>query len=336
MKGATTLIRIRYLRAVLFLFMVAFSLVAAASVSAASSIVYQTRHVYGVTAHVVTVNLNDPRIRVTVNLSKGGIGTSETMQSFVSRLRPEAAITGTFFDTSTLHPVGDIVMDGRRVHAGPAGTGFAVLPDNTVDFKIRSYGRSLDWSDYRTVLCTGPTLLSRGRNALYPIAEGYRDSNLFALKPRTAVGVTRHNKLLLVAVNKPIYLRDMRSIMKHLGATDAVGLDGGSSSALFANGRHIVRPSRRLTNLLSVYRVSTPSPDVANRLAAKKIRLAAREATKRVVRSLAYVNRAKMNAAPQPVPAPVLLEPLAANNPPWRFRSALDEALKLASAVPEP
>ncbi len=63
----------------------------------ARSVVYEQRHLYGVTAHVVTVNLNDPHIRVTVNLSAGGIGRSETMNSFVSRLRPTAAITGTLW-----------------------------------------------------------------------------------------------------------------------------------------------------------------------------------------------------------------------------------------------
>ena len=242
------------------------------------SVVYEQRHLYGVTAHVVTVNLNDPHIRVTVNLSAGGIGRSETMDSFVARLRPTAAITGTFFDTRTLLPVGDIVTRGRKVYAGPAGTGFAIAADNTVDLKPRRYGRTVDWSDYRTVLCAGPTLLKNGRNALFPIAEGYRDSNLFAERPRTAVGMTRQNKMLLVAVNKPIYLRNMRQIMKGLGAVDAIGLDGGSSSALYAHGKVIVQPARRLTNLLTVYRTVAPSRHVAQRLAGKPIvRMAGRK-----------------------------------------------------------
>jgi len=276
------------------------------TLAASRSVFYEQRHVYGVTAHLVTVNLNDPYIRVTVNLSRGGIGSSETMKSFVSRLQPAAAITGTFFDTRTLVPVGDIVARGRLVYAGPAGTGFAVTPGNTVDLKPRQYGRSVDWSDYRTVLCTGPTLLSRGRNALYPIAEGYRDSSLFALRPRTAVGVTRHNKMLLVAVNKPIYLRDMRNIMKHLGAVDAVGLDGGSSSALYAHGKTIVKPGRRLTNLLAVYRTRTPSPYVTRRLAGHKIRVAAKKATSRVTISVAAVKKTSVKPAPKKAPVRTL------------------------------
>src|SRR5690606_16548882 len=95
----------------------------------ARSVVYELRHPYGVPTHVVTVNLNDPRIRVTVNTARGGIDRAEPFASFIHRLGPEAAITGTFFDGATLLPVGDIVARGKTLYRGPAGTGFAVRPD---------------------------------------------------------------------------------------------------------------------------------------------------------------------------------------------------------------
>jgi hypothetical protein len=241
----------------------------------ARSVVYELRHPYGVPAHVVTVNLNDPRIRVTVNTARGGIGHAERFSSLIHRLMPDAAITGTFFDNATLLPVGDIVARGKQVYRGPAGTGFAVRADNTVDFQPRKWGRTYDWSDFETVLCTGPTLLRNGQNALFPIAEGYKDPSLWALRHRTAVGITKHNKLLLVTVNRPIYLRNMRNIMKKLGAVEAVGLDGGTSSGLYGGGQIRVRPGRSLTNILTVYRVKQPSTHVAQRLQAERdIRLA--------------------------------------------------------------
>lgn len=220
----------------------------------AAGVVYQTRHAYGVTAHVVTVNLNDPRIAVKVGLARRGIGHSETMASMMRRMQPEAAITGTFFCTSSLLPVGDIVTSGRRLYAGPAGTGFCVSSENTVKFKPRKFGRTVRWKGFDTVLCTGPTLLRGGRNVLCPRSEGYRDGSLWAMRPRTAVGLTRANKMLLVCVEKPVHLGLMLKVMRSLGCVDALGLDGGSSSALYCEGNLVVRPARRLTNVLMVTR----------------------------------------------------------------------------------
>lgn len=255
---------------------------AARSAPPARSVVYELRHPYGVPTHVVTVNLNDPRIRVRVNTARGGIGHAERFSSMIHRLMPEAAITGTFFDGATLLPVGDIVTRGKTIYRGPAGTGFAVRADNSVLFQPRDWGRTYDWSDFETVLCTGPTLLLNGRNALFPKAEGYKDRSLWALRPRAAVGITKHNKLLLVSVTRPIHLRNMRNIMKKLGVVEAVGLDGGTSTGLYAGGKMRVRPGRTLTNVLTVYRVKRPSMDVVQRLKEEHATLlAARKANRK-------------------------------------------------------
>lgn len=221
---------------------------------AAQSVVHRVQRVHGVTAHVVTVNLNDPRVNVSVTVPRQGFGSSEPFGSFIHRTMPAAAITGTFFSTHSLLPVGDIVTKGQTRYRGPAGTAVCFTAGNKVRFVPRKWGRTYDWSEYETVLCTGPTLLRRGVKALYPRSEGYRDPSLFALRPRTAVGLTKHNKLLLVVVNRPIHLRTMMGVMRDLGAVEAAGLDGGSSSALYANGRTLVSPGRRLTNVLTITR----------------------------------------------------------------------------------
>ncbi|HEY3414187.1 MAG TPA: phosphodiester glycosidase family protein [Armatimonadota bacterium] len=239
-------------------------------------VVAQTHRVHGVTAQVVTVNLNDPHLAVTVGLARGGIGHSESMASMMRRMQPAAAITGTFFCVRSLLPVGDIVRNGRTVYRGPAGTGFCAFASNTLDFHPRRYGRTIHWRNRDTVLCTGPTLLRKGRNVLSPRDEGYRDGSLWALRPRTAVGWTRANKMLLVCVTRPIHLRTMTGIMKALGCKEALGLDGGSSCALYANGRLCVRPGRRLTNVLMVIRTAKPRPAVVARLRREELTRLAR------------------------------------------------------------
>ena len=90
----------------------ALGLLAVCPAPAARSIAYTRQAFHGVTAHVVTVNLNDPRIRVSIGLPNRGIGHSESFATMMHRHQPAAAITGTFFSTDSLLPVGDIVNGG--------------------------------------------------------------------------------------------------------------------------------------------------------------------------------------------------------------------------------
>ncbi|HEY3265494.1 MAG TPA: phosphodiester glycosidase family protein [Armatimonadota bacterium] len=275
----------------------ALGLLAVCPAEAARSIAYTRQAFHGVTAHVVTVNLNDPRIRVSIGLPRRGIGHSETFAALMHRHQPAAAITGTFFSTDSLLPVGDIVTSGRRVYSGPAGAGFCVASDNTTAIRARRYGRTVNLRGFETALCTGPTLLRNGANALYPRAEGYRDPSLWALRPRAAVGRTRHNKLVMAAVPQAIHLSRMRSIMKALGCVDALGLDGGSSTAFYAGGRMRVRPGRRLTNVLTVSIAEKPAAMVTARLNRERdVRLAALQHKRRPAMDAASLALATIGA----------------------------------------
>jgi hypothetical protein len=218
-----------------------------------SSIAYSTTTWNGIPVHFVSVNLNSPDLKVTVSLAEDGPGSSESFHSMLRRTRPAAAVTGTFFCTRSLLPTGDIVIEGRQVYSGSLGKGVCITSDNNVEFVPYREGRRSGWQGYQTVLCAGPTLVQDGKVFLSPKTEGFTDPGLFGQKRRTAIGVTPGNKLLLVSVDRPIYLRSLAKIMLHLGAVDAVDLDGGSSSALYCNGRFVSRPGRRLTNLLVVY-----------------------------------------------------------------------------------
>jgi hypothetical protein len=73
------------------------------------AVAVEKRIVLGVGAHVVTVNTASPAVRMTVALAAGGIGRGEPWPRMIDRLRPTAAITGTYFNTATLVPVGSLV-----------------------------------------------------------------------------------------------------------------------------------------------------------------------------------------------------------------------------------
>ena len=203
-------------------------------------------------AHTVTVDLTNPNVRVSVALAKGGAGSSEPFKSIVKRTRPVAAVTGTFFDTRTLLPTGDIALFGTLVHSGCIGSALCIDSTNRAAIVPLRVGRETRWAGYETVLCAGPTLLAGGKIAIAVRHEGFRRS-LYGRNQRTAVGITKAGKLLLVVVNRKASLYDVAKLMMKLHVVDAVSLDGGSSTAFYHAGRYFAVPFRNLTNCLVVY-----------------------------------------------------------------------------------
>jgi len=159
------------------------------------------------------------------------------------------------------------VIGGRLVNSGFVGTALAITGENNVRFVETRRWKARDWSRYETVICGGPRLVTEGRVLVVPRDEGFRDRGMFRRRPRTAVGMTRHNRLVLVTVARPIYLRQLARLMRSLGCRDAIALDGGSSSAMFYRGCFAARPHRSLTNLLVVYDSSSEYRRALGRLA---------------------------------------------------------------------
>lgn len=89
-----------------------------------------------------------------------------------------------------------------------------------------------------------------------------------ARQPRTGLGVTADGTILLVVIDgrQPRWSRgatlgELRSILRDLGAVDALNLDGGGSSEMVVEGEVVNRPSdgheRRITNAILIL----PGPD---------------------------------------------------------------------------
>ena len=212
--------------------------------------------VRGCPVNAVYVNLHDPGVRLSAAISRSGIGGGESFGSFVQRLRPTVAVNGTFFSKSNLRPIGDIVIGGRLVYFGGMGTGICIADNNKVSFVPVQRGRHTDWSAYDTVVCAGPRLLESGQVCLDARGEGFRDPHVLGIARRAAVGLTYMNRLVMVNTEKSCSLDRLAGIMKDLGCTDAVNLDGGSSVAMHYRGRTIASPGRNLTNVLLVYEQS--------------------------------------------------------------------------------
>jgi exopolysaccharide biosynthesis protein len=105
----------------------------------------------------------------------------------------------------------------------------------------------------------GPRLLRDGRVAVAARAEGFAPLRSFAQafvrgrQPRTLAGVTEDGRLLLVTVDgrRPgwsvgMTLPEAARLMRSLGATDALNLDGGGSTTMVVRGQVVNRPSDRV------------------------------------------------------------------------------------------
>lgn len=236
-----------------------------ASQSKASSVAYRVQFVNGFGCHVVQVDLSNPRVKVSPVLSLRFPGGAEPMMTICSREQPVAAVTGTFFSKTTLLPIGDIVVDGRLVYFGGMGSAIALTPDNRVFFRRLPYGRRQDWGAFESVLACGPMLLERGQVALAPVHERFRDPRVLGRASRVAVGVTAHNKLLLVATREQVSLWELAKIMRDLGSIDAINLDGGTSTGMYYRGAAKVNPGRSMVNMLAVYENVAPESRTALR-----------------------------------------------------------------------
>jgi hypothetical protein len=203
--------------------------------------------------HVVQVDPRAPGVRVAVATAGKGLGSRDTWRGILERSHPAAAVTGTYFCTQSNLPVGTIVVGRQAICRGYVGTALACANENGAWLIPCPPGAEHDWSLFDTVLRAGPRLLAGGSPSLAPRLEGFRDPAIFARKSRTAIAITRHGKLLLIAVPKPVWLDVLAGALQHVDAVDAMCLDGGMSTGLYYRGRTRVKPRRTLTNLLVVY-----------------------------------------------------------------------------------
>lgn len=94
---------------------------------------------------------------------------------------------------------------------------------------------------FEDVLAGGPLLLWDGRTvASQPV--GFNVTH----HPRTALGVTEDEHLLLVTVDgrapeaAGLTIRELAWVMQGLGCTSAMNLDGGGSTTMWVDGRGVV------------------------------------------------------------------------------------------------
>ncbi len=203
----------------------------------------QPQHLY-----VVRLPIKDIEIRPV--LCKGKASKSETFAEVIGRTKPYAAINGTFYDPD-MKPLGDIVCDGKLINRGHYPNALAVTNAGKVGF-VQRKGRRFDWTGYKVALAAGPRLVHKRQVKINMNADGFSKAGLTKRAVRSAVGITAKQELLLVVETDWVTIPELAQTMVDLGAVEAMNLDGGPASGLYHDGKTLVSPMLRMTNVLTV------------------------------------------------------------------------------------
>lgn len=123
-----------------------------------------------------------------------------------------------------------------------------------IDLTTQQQGQ---WKDVETVITGAPQLVRKGQVYNTYFQERLQHS-LMKPNSRTAVGYTHNNKLLLVNVypapghSGGITYTRLAEIMRRLGATEAMALDGGGSTSIYVEPEGIQYANRAVTNALII------------------------------------------------------------------------------------
>lgn len=112
--------------------------------------------------------------------------------------------------------------------------------------KMPNMRRSDVWTENSVWIGCGPMLVRGGQVDCNPTAEGFTSSRVEGSQTRSAMGVTGDGRVLFVASAGTF--TQLAQTMKALGCTEAIGLDGGASSGLWANGSSLRGEGRQVSH----------------------------------------------------------------------------------------
>ena len=115
-----------------------------------------------------------------------------------------------------------------------------------------------------SALQAGPVLITDSEINVTSIEEVFFGTSIVKTHPRTAIGYTSDNHLIIMVVDgrqatsRGVSLEELAQMMKQLNCYEALNLDGGGSSAIIVNGKLLNRPAgkrdqREVMSAIMVY-----------------------------------------------------------------------------------
>ncbi|NEQ50441.1 MAG: phosphodiester glycosidase family protein [Leptolyngbya sp. SIO3F4] len=117
------------------------------------------------------------------------------------------------------------------------------------------------FENFPHILGAGPLLITKGKVVLDAHNEGFTNNFIEGKAPRSIVGITATGQIKLITIQEQIggrgpTLTEAAQILQKLGCTEALNLDGGSSSSLHLGDQLINRHSHtaaRINNALGLF-----------------------------------------------------------------------------------
>lgn len=105
------------------------------------------------------------------------------------------------------------------------------------------------WDNVEHIISGGPYLVRNGE--IFVDMTAQKLQSIGGRNPRTAIGYTKDNDLILVAADGRegssigLTLMELANLMKSLGCTNAINLDGGGSTVMYIKGQIVNKPQQK-------------------------------------------------------------------------------------------
>ena len=169
-------------------------------------------------------------------------------------------IVGNKITAASANPLS--IPENGYVLVGPKSKLGKLFGADYVDVEIKTNPK---WENVQHIISGGPYLLKE--NQIFIDMTAQKLQSIGGRNPRTAIGYTEDNNLVLVAVDGRegssvgLTLVELAKLMKTLGCTNAINLDGGGSTVIYIKGQIVNHPHQpggiALSNALVISKKST-------------------------------------------------------------------------------
>ena len=187
-------------------------------------------------------NINQPRMLATHVIAYsnewGKTSPTSPKYGFQIAIKDNKVVGASYYSLS--------IPEGGYVIVGPAKLLRPLAFENKVKLRI---GTSPDWNNVNHIISGGPYLVKNSEVFVDMTAQ--KLGSVGGKNPRTAIGYTKDNEMIMVAVDGRegssvgMTLMQLANFMKSLGCVNAMNLDGGGSTVMYVNGQVVNRPQVR-------------------------------------------------------------------------------------------
>lgn len=138
------------------------------------------------------------------------------------------------------------IPENGYVISGPKSILYPLLEKKDVKLSV---GTNPEWKNVKHIVSGGPYLVKD--NEVFVDMTAQKLGAIGGRNPRSAIGYTSDNNLILVAVDGRegssigMTLMELGNFMKSIGCTNAINLDGGGSTVMYVNGQVVNNPAQK-------------------------------------------------------------------------------------------